>query len=382
MQKRFSLCTVMGATIYQKQQLLAEMAHMQVYLNQGAYPPQWCCVCLTGTGRNVFLDNFAEVMAGDIGVDGSVRLHMVQSTLSRGVAGNGGGAVALIGNSSATIINTVIVNATVAADGTDGGGCIATWGHSKLTLIGTTLEGCTAGDGDSSLKGGGIDANEWSMILLSNTSILSNTAGTRGGGVCLSDNSSIVLQGAFFTNNKASYGGGLALTGSATMAVRDSTMPTRFQGNRATDCGGGIFLDSYSAGNLSVHTQALSRQMAGNTAPRNADVCVAANKVEVLGSNSSLDNFIASLDSKAGLLYVTLRVTSAGGLPSDDPVQVVVTDSHNTTVSTQTVAAGLSSDSQGIRQVALRLRHPPGELTGTLGLHVLTLYVGPAEDTV
>lgn len=334
---------------------------------------------LTGTYRSarhkVQVDNRVAQRPCAAPLDERARLHMVQSTLSRGVAGNLGGAVAVSGNSSATIVNTVIVNASVAAGGRAGGGCISVWGRSNLTLNGTSLEGCNAGydeDEGDGLMGGGIDANEWSTVLLSNTSLVRNTAGL-GGGVCLSDYSSIALQGVIFTNNKANYGGGLALLGKATLTLRDSPMPTRFQGNRAIDCGGGIFLNSYTAGNLSIHTQALSRQMAGNTAPRSADVCVAANKVEVLGSNSSLDNFIPSLDGQAGLLHVTLRVTSDGGIPSDDPVQVLVTDSRNTTVSTQNVAAGFSSDSQGVRQVALSIRHPPGELTGTLGLYVLTI---------
>lgn len=337
----------------------------------------------------MFRDNFAKTGGGDIGLDKSASLYMVQSTLSRGVAGNDGGAIALYVNSSAIILNSVIANASIPASGEGGGGAVSISGHSKLTMEGTTLEGCTCHGFDGlGLMGGAIYASDEAMVSLANTSVTRNAA-SKGGGICMSGNSSIVmkrvvfssnqartggavqicdsssttLQGVVFTNNTASdSGGGLTVVNNATLAVR-SSLPTRFQDNSAASCGGGMFVNSGTPDSLTSH-ELLLIQMENNSAPRSADICVAASKVDVVGSNSSLDNFITSIDSQGGLLYVILRVDSGICIPSDSPFQVTVVDGRNNTLSTHTLAAAVPVEGSGglvTHQVAVKLRHPPGE---------------------
>ena len=83
--------------------------------------------------------------------------------------------------------------------------------------------------------------------------------------------------------------------------------------------------------------------------------------LQVLGSNSSLDEFVTSTDSQGGLLHLTLNVTGAQGLPSDEGVKVSLLDEANTTLYTESVKSAKGGDAPAERTVSLKLRQPPGE---------------------
>jgi hypothetical protein len=177
----------------------------------------------------------------------------------RGNKADYGGGVSTV-NSYQTLTNIVLMNNLAVLQG---GGMYNSGRYnarSNSTLINTTLSGNKA----ESL-GGGI-FNQYSTLTLIRTTVSDNGAGSHGGGL-YGDNSDINMSTCSFKNNGAGTGGAVFLrTGTAqiskclfqnntvfekggalhTLEVDLNATDCVITGNRATQKGGGVLLESFS----------------------------------------------------------------------------------------------------------------------------------------
>jgi hypothetical protein len=303
-----------------------------------------------GTGISVFQDNSAVRYGGDINVWDRVRVHISHTEMRGGSAGYGAGSVNVAGaNATVVLLHTRIVNATVK-DGS--GGAIALDEFAQLTAVNSTLQSCRA-----SADGGGIDALGDATVMLVNTNLLDNMATGIGGGISTWDRVELTLQNVTAQGNAANYGGAMVMSDNSTLVLVGTS---RVQFNRAKNCGGGVFLksDGFTADDVLATSATRLLVSTNNTSPDNPDVCLTTLNLEVVSSNSSLDNFVASLDSDGGVLYVTLNMSGPQGLPSDDPMSLAIYDENNKTVATQTLRGKSTGD--GLMDVAVKVKQPPG----------------------
>lgn len=301
---------------------------------------------------STFINNSAIHTAGHIHLDQDARVHVLGARLRGGQVATGGGILSMYGNTHAILEDAFLGN---AASTRGGAGCILTIEDAHLTIIRSSISNCSS----PGAQGGAIDATDQSVIKIIDSSITNNTAGAKGlavaigGAICLSALAQLTLQNTVVQGNSAHLGGGLAVIDNATLVLQGNNS---IVGNLAEKSGGGIVLTS----SRFVPSSLLTASVHDNSAPFGADISLPLRKIEVLGSNSSLDAFIPSIDSQGGLLYVALRVLGAGGLPSDDPITVSLLDGvKNVSLFTQTVQGKRINL---VRDIALRIRQAPGEL--------------------
>lgn len=304
------------------------------------------------TAASTFTHNTARNTAGHILLDQDAKLHILGARLRGGRVATGGGIISLYGDSHAILEDAILGN---AASTRGGAGCVLTIEDARLTIIRSSISNCSS----PGAQGGAIDATDQSIVKIINSSITNSTAGTKGlanaigGGINLSARAQLTLQNTVIQGNSAHLGGGLAVIDNATLVLQGNNS---IVGNRADKSGGGVVLTS----SRFVPSSLLTTSVHDNSAPFGADISLPLRKIEVLGSNSSLDAFIPSIDSQGGLLYVALRVLGAGGLPSDDPITVSLLDGvRNVSLFTQTVQGKRVNL---VRDIALRIRQAPGEL--------------------
>jgi hypothetical protein len=212
--------------------------------------------------------------------------------------------------------------------------------------------------GGSAQVGGALSSINGTFILTSST-ITNATAKVYGGGLYLFSSSAVLDNMTLSYNSAGDYGGGVMVS-KGSLHLQRGTYLTH---NRAKTCGGGVVFDdallSADTGNGSVAARLLGA--ANNTASFGADTCVSAIQITVVRTDSNLDSFVTSLGSEGGLLHVTLNVSGSQGLPSDDPVQLTIFDSRDKPISTQRLEGKLVDN---LRQVAIKLRQPPGKHSG------------------
>jgi hypothetical protein len=174
---------------------------------------------------------------------GNARLRLENIEVSGGgiadpdiVKGGGGGALVVNG---ATLIagNAAVIRDNQAQAG--GGVVVGNKGSSFA------LEGGEVRDNSSASDGGGILAIAEGAVKIAAGRVANNTAAAQGGGVSVYTGASLSLEGGEISGNKASDGGGLHITGSATM--REG----RISGNQAADNGGGAYLSGKGVFTLS-----------------------------------------------------------------------------------------------------------------------------------
>jgi len=232
--------------------------------------------------------------------------------------------------------------------------------NATAKLVNTVVSGCK-----TPMAGGGISVLDQGRLELVNSTIKGNTGGrpdavnvnqnVHGGGVGAFGTARIVLEGCEFFGNSAHYGGGgLSLFDSATLAVR-GRQPSYFHNNTAGTTGGGLRLASGTSGPSAEVLQLIRAK--GNVAPNAPEVSIQATDITIVNS-SNADNFIAS-DSRDGFLQLTLNVSGAHGLPSDDQLMYSLFDSKNSTLFDQAIR----SSGTDLKEVAISLKRPPGMQT-------------------
>jgi len=304
---------------------------------------------LAGAQGTTFQGNRAAGPGGDIHVNKQARMHIVGAKLLKASAPSGG-SLAMSENSTVTLNDTVVADATATSAG---GGCVDLVDNATLTIIRSRATGCSS----PASAGGAISAIDRSRVMLLGSNITNSTAGTQnviigiGGGLLAIGNANVTLHDAVVAGNTADVGGGMVIDGNASLQLLGTTVIT---GNRAWQYGGGVLTNSDA-----VRFADLSTFVFTNTASTSADVHVVARTIKVLGTNSSIDNFITSVDSQGGMLYVTLNVSGPHGVPSDDALTMSLVDTHNATRFTQAVQS--QRNNKSTRDIAVKIRQPPGE---------------------
>jgi predicted outer membrane repeat protein len=166
----------------------------------------------------------------------------------------GFGAGLYLSGTHASLVNTVVSSNTFPATSTISyGGGLYVCSGSVATLTNSMVErhyAPPASDG----RGAGLYVWD-SMVTLDNSQVVSNTAGTVGGGFRLYGTSMLnILNGSELGNNQTlnGEGGAIAATGLPTITISNSTL----QGNTASTDGGAVYLGGggvFTATNATFH---------------------------------------------------------------------------------------------------------------------------------
>ncbi len=208
----------------------------------------------------------------------------------------------------ATLDNTVVAGNTFQTTGFAYGGGLALMSSSIVTMTGSSVENHLApsvADG----RGAGIYINN-STVTLDNSRVISNTAGTAGGGLRLWNESTLnVLNNSVIANNHAlnGPGGAIAAEGTPTIHISNATL----RDNTATTNGGAIYID---AGALNVDYTYLH----GNSAARGGAVYQTGTTPAAQVSNSLIYHNTVT-DSGAGIhtdggAFILYHVTLANNV--------------------------------------------------------------------
>ncbi len=235
--------------------------------------------------------------------DGEIRGNTIEDNISRE---DGAGVYA---NYSNTVFDDNVVKDNAAVD--DAGGLRSYIG--RMTITNNVFEGNTAND-----DGGGLKMSHSSNTVRDNH-FEGNQAGDAGGGIEL-DNETADVSGCTFLNNSAARGGGLhSWTNEGDLTIEDN----HFEGNYASDCGGGIEMDN------NPHTVTLRHlTFVNNSAGDGAAICI--DKFDVVPDegepynlhayaelyNSILAGNVAGDDG--GAIYVKLGTMAVVNVSMDD----------------------------------------------------------------
>jgi hypothetical protein len=239
-------------------------------------------------GAGIYADNSTINLSNtQVGGTGNYEANQLSGSVTYG------GGLYLTNGTCATLNNTTVSSNTFPVTGTTtfGGGAYLRDG-SALTLTNSTIERHLA-PSISQGRGAGIYAQD-STVTLNNSRIISNTAGTVGGGVRTWNTTILnILNSSELSNNHAlnGEGGAIAATGSPTITISNSTL----QHNSADTDGGAVYLD---AGTLNLNSRWDLRwnQAGGN-----------GGAVAVAGTGN------ASFISGAGTSYMAVNTANGSG---------------------------------------------------------------------
>ncbi|MCB9683751.1 MAG: putative metal-binding motif-containing protein [Alphaproteobacteria bacterium] len=210
----------------------------------------------------VVSDNRAQDFGGGVLMlpDGSLLLDGATEVTAN--TARVGGGVGLV-DATAIAATTVSVHHNDATDGGggvfgsgdvswDGGGIEANTasrgagmafeqalGHGNVRVARVTLTGNTA-----ATDGGGVLFDGVPSVAVESSLLEGNVAGERGGGIALIGCADAALAGVDVRTGTARYGGGLALQGLGANTL--STLAGSFEGNVASQDGGGLWIDDAS----------------------------------------------------------------------------------------------------------------------------------------
>ena len=213
------------------------------------------------TLTNITLDGGGVTVDADggiVSVDNSYAVLKVSSgaTLKNSKVSGDGGAVYGAANTTITVNGGTITDCEAM-----NGGAVYGVANSTITLSGGSITGCKAVSGGAVYGEGKVD--------LSGTTMTGNNATNYGGGLYLSEDSTLSMRGGTIGGsgnaNTAQYGGGIALLGSGT--ISGGTV----QSNTATKDGGGI----YAEGGLTMSGGNIGQSDQGNTAVNGAGIYLA-----------------------------------------------------------------------------------------------------------
>lgn len=165
-----------------------------------------------------------------------------------------------------TLSDVTVAGGCLAAD--DGGGVLADGG--ALVLERATIEDHRAGG-----SGGGVAIRDGSLWVLDST-FADNVAGGFGGGLAIGNEPGLArISGSTFSGNTATEGGGLALVGTVSATLVNSTLTD----NLAGTSGGGIEVGPATA-DLALDFATVT----GNAAPDGAALHAAKGRIAIHGS--------------------------------------------------------------------------------------------------
>ncbi len=221
-----------------------------------------------------------------------------------GPSGHLGVGLYLSNGAQATLDNTVVASNTFQTTGFAYGGGLAVMSGSIVTMTGSSVENHLApsvADG----RGAGIYINN-STVTLDNSRVISNTAGTAGGGLRLWNGGVLnVLNGSLLANNHAlnGVGGGIAAAGTPTINIAHATL----RDNSAETDGGAIHID---AGTLDFTGGWTLRGNTAHTGNGGAIAVVGDAVAEFRAGGYSFVYFNRALSGHGGVVYLGNNTTS------------------------------------------------------------------------
>jgi hypothetical protein len=258
-------------------------------------------------------------------VTDSGKAEVLSSTLINGRTIEGSsGCVGAIDNATVRFVNTLISSCRTPL----GGGGIGMADRSRLELINSTVTNNTAG------RGGAIDAG----------------TNVHGGGVALWNSASMLLESSELHSNYAHYAGGGMHVSDRTTVVFKGDKKSVVQNNEAGTTGGGIRLASGLAGKTLSDFLVVDGNKVSN---QTSDISVTATSIQIESSNA--DNLVAS-DSREGFLQLALNVSGRNGMPSDDKLTSSLYDANNVKLYDQVVV----TQGTELKQAAISIKRPPG----------------------
>lgn len=256
--------------------------------------------------------NFANYSGGGIYATNSA-LNLTNATVGLvgsawgnrlGTSGNTGAGLYLTSGSIGVLNTTVIVSNTFQTTSyTYGGGIYATE-NSTVTLTNSRIEqhyAPSAFDG----RGAGLYLNN-STATLDNSQILSNTAGTVGGGVRVWLTSTLnVLNGSVIANNQSlnGVGGAVAAAGTPDINIENATL----RNNTAATNGGAIHIENGALDFTGSWTLRENTATGGNGG---AIAATGTARVNLRAGGYSLVYFNRALGGHGGMLYLGNSTTS------------------------------------------------------------------------
>lgn len=318
------------------------------------------------------------------------KVRLSNATSIANCSATNGGGMFLDGAANLAMLESRVVNCSTqdgqkASAGTGGG--ILVSGNAGLLINASVVADCVS----PAHHGGGVAAWERSQVFVVNSSILDNMAGKSGGGLyALGPDVQVGLQSSNFTGNVAmGHGGGVYMNEGGLLYLRGKIHAT---GNKALISGGGMALgpalvnisDGTQPGSDNLSAKSLFKAIAAtnNTAKAYApDISILAQKIQIVNSTGNLDSYVNSIDSKGGLLYITLNVTGVSGLPSDEPIVWEALDGSAVQYYKRTtLISGVTPSQPGevLRRIPISLRRPPGVIPSPI-CH-LTIKMSPTSS--
>ncbi|MBL1179034.1 DUF4347 domain-containing protein [Pantanalinema sp. GBBB05] len=248
-------------------------------------------VTITGTGANLLTvsgnnaSRLFNIASGTVAIDGL--------TITNGNAngGNGGG---ILNSGNLSLTNSLVRNNTALF-----GGGIHNLGGTA-TVLNSIISDNTA------TEGGGINNNNFSTLILTNSTISGNRSTNNGGGIMNISNTSVMtITNSTISGNTGANGGGIRSTTNATLTLTNVTIAN----NTATSGGGGL---SYGSGTVNVkntlianNTHAISPDVAGTFVSQGNNLIGKSNGSSgfINGTNADIVGTIAApIDPQLGAL--------------------------------------------------------------------------------
>lgn len=258
----------------------------------------------SSAGAGIYATGSTLTLTGaTVGGTGSNQANALTAT------GHYGAGLYLTAGTHATVEDTVIAgNAFQTAGFTYGGGAYLDAG-SVLTLTRSRVEYHTApstADG----RGAGLYVNS-STLVLDDSGVLNNTAGTMGGGIRLFGNSAFHVEGRSSISHNESLtgeGGGIAAAGTSAIALSGAVL----QHNAAGTDGGAIYLNP---GSLQVDQTVFAHNSAarGGAIYQENAASISEVRNSLLYANASSAGYGAGIRVSSGSFAVT-HVTLADNL--------------------------------------------------------------------
>ena len=280
-------------------------------------------------------------------------LRMINSTLHQNRADNEGGAIYLVGESTADIADTVFTQNAVTASGSYGGAI--TVRSSELSISGSSFEGNTAEKNGGAMYIAYVGTSTVdSDVKLEDTQFVGNTAGSYGGAIYstthLDDSKAIVLnaRSCTFNGNESLKGGALYLTAGTDAYLKDALFEnntnTTVTHDTAKDFNGGAVYLSESAAEINGATfrQNSAAYNGGAVGLYSASTMVMNNITASQNSAENAGGFLYNSGSDCRIYNSTLQ-----GNVSEKNGGALSLHSEGTTAVYNTVFDGNTAESHG-----------------------------------
>lgn len=318
---------------------------------------------------STFQNNAAIQQGGDIAAFEQARVRVFGARLE-GATASIDGSMHISGNSSVELHDTIITNATAVhsvmleekGKASRRGG-IGVSEYANLKLVRSTVSGCAA-----TVSTGGVGVGGNAVVTLTDCVIRDNVAGRKdsdlgpigeAGGLTAAQDSTISLENTLVTGNTAAYGGGIRLDDNTKLTLKGNTS---ISGNKAWLQGGGarVAAKAFSFDDLDRATR-------DNTAPKDPDISLAADLLQVIDTGSRSGNSTLAKFIPGDVLHLTVHLPGQGGRQSNETVVAALFNAAGVDLFTLLLSMD-ESHAFKARRGSVMIKQPPGALSRTVAL--------------